>query len=230
MAHRWRRGPDRSRHRALDGAALARAAHRRCLAALPLRGAHERARGRAHPRRRSRRRAHATDPGPAPRARRTRDVLSHLQPRGRQRGTGAGDGSRGARARKSSHPRRGEHPVVARDVRRRDAGRRRRARCLRHGALAATRVRLLRRRDARHDRARGLSLRFGLGLSLRPAHTVGAVRRGVRAGERTSGSRDRAARGRRGRRTIEVLRRVLPALRTQGYRVVTLSDLAAPQR
>ena len=33
--------------------------------------------------------------------------------------------------------------------------------------------------------------------------------------------------GGRGRRTVEVLRRVLPALRTRGYRIVTLSELAA---
>ena len=34
----------------------------------------------------------------------------------------------------------------------------------------------------------------------------------------------------RGRRTVEVLRRVLPALRSRGYRVVTLSELAGPRR
>jgi peptidoglycan/xylan/chitin deacetylase (PgdA/CDA1 family) len=33
--------------------------------------------------------------------------------------------------------------------------------------------------------------------------------------------------GSRGRRTVEVLRRVLPALRARGYRVVSLSELAA---
>ena len=34
----------------------------------------------------------------------------------------------------------------------------------------------------------------------------------------------------RGRRTVAVLRRVLPALRARGYRVVTLSELVPPQR
>jgi peptidoglycan/xylan/chitin deacetylase (PgdA/CDA1 family) len=34
-------------------------------------------------------------------------------------------------------------------------------------------------------------------------------------------------RGARGRRTAETLRRVLPALRHRGYRVTTLSELAA---
>jgi peptidoglycan/xylan/chitin deacetylase (PgdA/CDA1 family) len=36
--------------------------------------------------------------------------------------------------------------------------------------------------------------------------------------------------GDRGRRTVEVLRRVLPELRARGYRIVTLSGLAAPRR
>ena len=36
--------------------------------------------------------------------------------------------------------------------------------------------------------------------------------------------------GDRGRRTVETLRRVLPALRARGYRVVTLSELVAPRR
>ena len=36
--------------------------------------------------------------------------------------------------------------------------------------------------------------------------------------------------GDRGRRTVEVLRRVLPALRARGYRIVTLSELAGLQR
>jgi peptidoglycan/xylan/chitin deacetylase (PgdA/CDA1 family) len=36
--------------------------------------------------------------------------------------------------------------------------------------------------------------------------------------------------GDRGRRTVEVLRRVLPELRSRGYRIVTLSELAAPRR
>lgn len=34
----------------------------------------------------------------------------------------------------------------------------------------------------------------------------------------------------RGRRTVEVLRRVLPVLRARGYRVVTLSELAGARR
>ena len=36
--------------------------------------------------------------------------------------------------------------------------------------------------------------------------------------------------GDRGRRTVEVLWRVLPELRARGYRIVTLSELAAPRR
>ena len=36
--------------------------------------------------------------------------------------------------------------------------------------------------------------------------------------------------GERGRRTVEVLRRVLPELRARGYRIVTLSEMAAPRR
>ena len=36
--------------------------------------------------------------------------------------------------------------------------------------------------------------------------------------------------GDRGGRTAEVLRRVLPELRARGYRIVTLSELAAPRR
>ena len=156
---------------------------------------------------------------------------SHLQPRAWQRSARRGDGGRGSRARQPSDARRASVRLApaafAAAVREADTV----LEAVRSGALAAAGVGVVQRRHARYDRARGPSLRARLDLSVRRASAVGCVSAAyILANARPGAVVVLHEGGERGRRTVEVLRRVLPELRARGYRIVTLSELAALRR